>query len=248
MLDLLKDRRLYHEDFVNSLLIKIPIDFVNLFLLDPPYGIDHNNNIDYDDSDVGFSCSLLAAGCWRVLKKQGNLIIFTGWSRMETIKSCFYAHGWILNNRIIWDRQKYRGATRNLPNSAEDILWFSKTDSYTFNKQESLIKKVTKGFGTKNGRENRIVTNVWSDIPPLVPWGEEYRDGEGYKGQKPVSLLSRVIEIFSNPGDLVVDGFCGSGSTAIASIRTGRDYIVCDKSEKAMKITQKRIDKETANQ
>lgn len=236
---------LHRKDFIKSLLPTLTDSTVDLFLLDTPYEIGYNNSKDYNDKKGQINWWLLGNECWRVLKDAGNLIVFAGWSNADRVKSHFLTQGWLLNNRIIWDRQKYQGAKYNFPNSAEDILWFSKSNQRVFNKVESNIKKVTSGFGTKNGRQNRVLTNVWSDISPLVPWGIEYKDGEGYKGQKPVVLLERIINVFTNEGGLVVDGFCGSGSSAIAALRTNREYIMCDISPNAIRITEKRIIKET---
>lgn len=229
-----------HNMYFQNFIYQIDDNSIDLWLLDPPYEIDCLNHKDYSDKKGLIDWSVLEPELFRTLKPTGNLILFHGWSN-DGIKN--YFSKWILNNRIIWDRQKYRGSKTNLSNSAEDILWFSKTKERTFNKIESNIRKVTKGFGEKNGREFRVLSNVWSDIPPIFPGKAEHLRGSKYKGQKPVALIKRIITVFSNEGDLIGDGFCGSGTTGEATIELNRNYILCDKSWKAINITSKRLSK-----
>jgi len=67
-----------------------------------------------------------------------------------------------------------------------------------------------------------ILQNIWGDIPPLVRSSKEFADLDG---QKPLALIKRVIEASSNKGDLVLDPFLGSGTTAIAAQQLGRRWI-----------------------
>ena len=133
-------------------------------------------------------------------------------------------------NSIIWDRVKTKnGGKKNFPSDREDLLWFSKSDDYTFNKEDSLIKKKTKGFGSKNGSEYRRLSNVWIDVPSVMYKMVEYT---GYPTQKPLVLMRRLVRIFSNPKDVVLDCFCGSGTTLEASQLEGRVFIGSDKEKR----------------
>lgn len=80
--------------------------------------------------------------------------------------------------------------------------------------------------------------DVWTDIQPVVSWSKER---VGYETQKPVELLNRVIELGSNPGDLIGDFFCGSGTTLVAAEQQGRSWIGCDLGRFAIHTTRKRL-------
>ncbi len=84
----------------------------------------------------------------------------------------------------------------------------------------------------------RPIQNLWDDIAPINPQAKERID---YPTQKPVKLIKRIIETSSEPGDLVLDTFGGCGSTAIASLETGRRFITCDINSGAIYETIKRV-------
>ena len=240
---------------------------------DPLYEMNYINKKDYDDSKQ-LCWGTISCQRFRTLKDNGNWGIWCGYGNAINIlinilyynsnlqfKEIFYLMEkhtfqdifnkfcrWKLRNWIIWDRQKGRGATHNVVSTREDFIWLAKNEKSTFNKFESSIKKVTGGYGNKNGRENRLVSNVWSDISPIHPKNKEYQivakmssDGKGYKGQKPVALINRCIKMLSNEGDIGHDGFCGSGTFAVSCIKNNRCFVVNDISKKAIEITNKRI-------
>ena len=62
-----------------------------------------------------------------------------------------------------------------------------------------------------------------------------------YDTQKPKELSKRIIELFSNKGDIVADFFCGSGTSMVAAKELGRQYIGCDISKRTIEITNKRL-------
>jgi site-specific DNA-methyltransferase (adenine-specific) len=79
--------------------------------------------------------------------------------------------------------------------------------------------------------------DVWN-IPYLNP---KARERVGYPTQKPIELLCRLLEIASNPGDSILDPFCGSGTSLVAANIMGRGYIGIDKSEDAVRISNRRL-------
>jgi DNA modification methylase len=95
-------------------------------------------------------------------------------------------------------------------------------------------------MGAKNGSEYRRLTNVWYDISPVAPMSKEYN---GYPCQKPIALMERIITVFSNKGDTVLDFFCGSGTTGIACQNLNRKFILADNSEEAINLSLERINK-----
>lgn len=89
--------------------------------------------------------------------------------------------------------------------------------------------------------EGRAVDDVWTDIPPV---NSQAIERLGYPTQKPLALLERIIDASSNPGDLVLDGFVGSGTTAMAAEQLGRRWIGIDSGKLAIYATQGRLLKE----
>lgn len=152
---------------------KIQVDAV---ICDPPY------NIDIANWDNNFDIERALKLCYQLLKDNGNIIIFQGWSEVCKTKSImdnlFTPMNW-----IIWDRIKGRGATKNFVSTREDILWYCKGENPTYHKMYSNIEKKTAGMGNKNGETTRALTNVWYDISPIVPWSSEKTE---HPSQKPV--------------------------------------------------------------
>ena len=81
---------------------------------------------------------------------------------------------------------------------------------------------------------------VWNDIPMV---GRTSSERNGYSTQKPLKLMSRIIELYSNEGDVVLDCFMGSGGFLVSAKDLNRNYIGCDISQKAFEITKKRLEK-----
>lgn len=86
--------------------------------------------------------------------------------------------------------------------------------------------------------EGRTVQSLWTDIPPVNPMANERLD---YATQKPKALLDRIIRASSNEGDLVLDCFCGSGTTAAVAEKLNRRWIACDLGRFAIHTTRKRL-------
>ena len=82
------------------------------------------------------------------------------------------------------------------------------------------------------------LTDWWTDIRSVIGWAAERN---GYPTQKPVALLERIIQTSSRPGDLVLDPFCGSGTTLVAAETLGRDWIGLDIGTEAIEMTRQRL-------
>ena len=82
------------------------------------------------------------------------------------------------------------------------------------------------------------VPSLWDDIPPI---GSQAKERVGYPTQKPVALLERIVKASSNQGDVVLDSFCGSGTTLVAAKTLGRKYIGIDQNPEAVRIAQSRL-------
>ena len=82
------------------------------------------------------------------------------------------------------------------------------------------------------------VQNLWTDIAEI---NSQAAERLGYPTQKPLALIERIITASSNPGNLVLDPFCGSGTTLEAAKKLGRDCIGIDQNKRAAEISRKRI-------
>ena len=152
-------------------------------------------------------------------------------------------------NEIVWC---YRGGgvpRRNFARKHDVILRYSKGGSYTFNPQYSEYSDASKvlvesrGGTSIDGRERDLergahMPDWWSDINSLQTWSPERT---GYPTQKPVRLLERIIRSSSNEGDVVMDPFCGCGTTLVAAERLGRSWIGIDVEPMALNILRYRF-------
>ena len=218
-----------------NLLENIPDHSVDLICVDPPYEINfQKNKCDEKQLDWHF----ISSQYLRILKPEtGNLIIFQGWTNVcETIS--IVTKYFSLKNWIIYDRIKGRGAKTNVVSTREDILWLTNSKNPTYNKIPSNIKKKTGGLGLKNGEPNRALSNVWSDISPIVPWSKERVK---HPTQKPLQLMERIVKIWSNENDLVLDSFYGSGSTLVAAKNLNRQFIGIEKEKEYYDICLDRL-------
>lgn len=206
---------------------------VDAIICDPPY------IINYVDWDKEFNMPLAVELCFELLKENGNLILFQGWSNVTKTKE-FLDQKFQIQNWIVWDRIKGRGAKKNFVSTREDILWYCKGSTPTFNKIYSNIPKKTGGMGKKNGQECRALTNVWYDISPIVPWSKERN---GHPTQKSVQLMERCVTIWTNEGDTVLDFTMGSGTTGVACQNLDRNFIGIEREKEWFEVAKKRMGK-----
>lgn len=157
-------------------------------------------------------------------------------------------------NEIVWSYRTGGVSTRWFGRKHDTILAYAKSlGRHTFHAQRGgayrtdglQVDEEGRPFKTtKKGRlyfhaDGPILTDVW-EIPFLSTVSLER---SGYPSQKPEALLSRIIQASSNPGDVVADFFCGSGTTLVAAERLGRRWIGCDANREAVKLTKARLHK-----
>ena len=121
--------------------------------------------------------------------------------------------------------------------SHETLIWAkkSKASRQTFNYEKT---KADPGHTSETWKKpGRQMRSVWG-IPP--PPASEKTAGR-HPTQKPLRLLSRIIEASSNPGDLILDPFLGSGTTAVAALSLGRRFIGCDNNRDYIDLAKARL-------
>ena len=163
-------------------------------------------------------------------------------------------------SEIIWSYKRWSNSKKGLLNSHQIILFYSKTKNFKFNPMfqnyslstniDQIFQERTRNengksaYKKENGKpillENKKgvpLSDVW-DIPYLNP---KARERVGYPTQKPILLLERIIKLASDQGDVVLDPFCGSGTTLVAAKLLNRQFIGVDISQDAIKLAQKRL-------
>lgn len=207
----------------------------DLIFADPPY----DSKPDWHESWI--------AECARVLRPGGSIYVCCDWTFSGAIQSILERH-FTVRNRITWKREKGRGAKRNWKQNMEDIWFATKGDGYTFNlikwKKPVIapyrVKGRPKDWVEKDGERYRLThpSNIWIDM--CVPFWS-MPENTPHPHQKPEKLLARVIEASSRPGDLVIDPFMGSGTTAVVARRLHRRYVGFEIDPDHVRLALKRL-------
>jgi site-specific DNA-methyltransferase (adenine-specific) len=143
-------------------------------------------------------------------------------------------------NEIIWAYDYGARATKRWPAKHDTILWYAKDpEGYTFNLEASdRIPYMAPGLvGAEKAARGKTPTDVWWHTI-VSPTGKEKT---GYATQKPLGILERIVRVHSNPGDLVLDFFAGSGTAGEAAARNGRTFCMVDESAEAVAVMEKRL-------
>src|SRR6476620_3040387 len=156
-----------------------------------------------------------------------------------------------LRNRITWEREKGRGAKANWKNASEDIWFFTVSDEYTFNLNDVKLKRKVVAPYTSNGEpkdwdkeadgnfRTTHPSNLWTDIS--VPFWS-MPENTDHPTQKPEKLLAKVILASTNAGDLILDPFAGSGTTAVVAKKLGRRFTAIESDEEYCLLALKRLE------
>ena len=234
---------IYHGDCIKEMKI-LPDNSVDMVLTDPPYGTTQNKWDTIVDMDAFWK------EIKRVTKKNSAILIFTQMPFTATV---------VMSNpkmfRYEWICEKYNSTgflnAKRMPLKCHEnvLVFYEKLPTY--NPQMIQGKPHSRG-GTgrqsKNycsyGHTKRIISNTYFPRDVLkVNWQDSIRGL--HPTQKPVSLCEYFIKTYSNKGDIILDPFIGSGTTAVAAINTERKYIGFEKDDKYFDIAQNRLDKLT---
>ena len=237
--------RLYQGDSL-ELLALLPESSVDLIFADPPYFLSNGgitchagkmvsvNKGAWDKSqgpaaNHEFNRNWLAA-CQRVLKPNGSLWVSATAHVIHSVGFAMQQLGFKLLNDISWVKPNPPPnlSCRYFTHATETIIWAArdKKSRHTFNYK--LMKETNRGKQMKS---------VW-EIKPPETW--EKRFGK-HPTQKPLALLERILLASSHEGDLVLDPFSGSGTTALAALRTQRAAIGLELSYEYLTLTLQRL-------
>jgi len=267
---------------------------LKLIYIDPPFavGSDFSHQISIGDDTVTKQQSIIEEVAYRdtwgrgissylsmmyerlklmheLLADDGSIYVHCDWrvnSHLRMILDNIFGS---LNfqREIIWSIETssgFKSQANNWIRSHDTIMFYSKSDSFVFNKQFDILDEKTikrydkidisngqkyKVYYNKDGSERRVyldtsngrpISSVWNDI---IGFQTVNNTGEYlyYPTQKPEALLERIIKASSNEGDLVADFFCGSGTTAAVAEKLGRKWITTDLGRVSIHTARKRL-------
>jgi len=202
--------------------------------------------------------------CKRVLKKTGSIYLHCDWHASYYLKvmmdKLFGEKKF--QNEIIWAYKRYTAESKRFQRMHDVILFYTKSINYTFN-------QLLDPYGTKSGpkdthykqdeegrwfrwqkRKGKEPYKVYlsegvriNDVWNLPHINASSRERLGYPTQKPEALLERIVKASSNKNNIVLDPFCGCGTTIAVAQRLGRKWIGIDVSLNACKLMKDRLNK-----
>jgi DNA modification methylase len=144
-------------------------------------------------------------------------------------------------NEIVWAYRTGGAGKRNFARKHDVILFYTASGQFTFHPQHERIRYGKRFFNAqKDGQgyyADVLMRDVW-EIPAVINVSSERT---GYPTQKPIELLERIVAASSNEGDVVLDPFCGSGTTLVAAQKLGRNWLGIDVNEEAVRMARERL-------
>lgn len=223
------------------------LKFASLVYIDPPFNtgrVQKMRGIDYEDNFEDYVEWLMVRvkAVLPCLTDFGSLFVHLDWREVHYVKvaldnllgrSCFM-------NEIIW-AYDYGGRSKSKWSTKHDsILWYAlNPKDYIFNFEEmDRIPYMAPGLVTKEKvKRGKTPTDVWWHT--IVPTNGKERTG--YPTQKPEGVLSRIIKVHSDKGDIVLDFFAGSGTVGKVAKENGRGFVLIDENESAIQVMERRL-------
>lgn len=231
----------------------LPDGIADLIFVDPPYNIPKSfKELKFSNTSQAAYLEYLDEWFPELIKKAkptATVYICGDWKSTYALHEIMDRHT-IIRNRIIWQREKGRGAKTNWKNSCEDIWFGTISKDYYFDvdsvKQKRRVIAPYKVNGkpkdweeTKEGNYRLThPSNFWDDI--TIPYWS-MPENTDHPTQKPEKLLAKLILASCPKGGLVLDPFLGSGTTSVASKKLGRRFIGIECNEEYCLWSAKRL-------
>lgn len=232
----------------------LPDGTMHLIVTSPPYNIgkryERRSPLDsyiQDQAQVISECVRLlddrGSLCWQVGNHVDNGEIFPLDIFLYPI---FREHGLKLRNRIVWHFEHGLHCTKRFSGRYETILWFTKSDDYTFDLDPVRVpskypgKKYFKGPKAGQLSGNPLGKNP-SDLWLIPNVKHNHVEKTGHPCQFPVELVERLVLSMTNPGDNVLDPYMGVGSSVIAAVKNDRSGYGCDTEKEYVDIAWERV-------
>lgn len=234
-------------------LTRVGDETVDLAVIDPPYNLKKASwdTFESEDRFLKFTYSWIDALIPKI-KQNGSLYIFNTPYNCAYILQHLVKRGLKFQNWITWDkRDGMGGARRRFSNRQETILFFSKGKEHTFNyddvrvpyestqriahaKKKGILKNGKRWYPNPNGRLCGEVWHFSSARHKNKVNGKVQK--MGHVTPKPLDMIERIIRASSNPGDLVLDCFVGTGTTAVAAKRLDRNFLCSDNNAQYVRL------------
>lgn len=226
----------------------------DLIFADPPYNLTKSfgkeafREMAVDEYEMWLDSWLQL--CVPLLKPTAAIYICGDWrssAAIQRVGSRYFR----LQNRITWEREKGRGARANWKNTAEDIWFFTAGDEFTFNLDAVKLRRRVLAPYKQDGEpkdwtpdkdgnyRDTHPSNIWTDIS--VPFWS-MPENTDHPTQKPEKLLAKIILASTNAGDMVLDPFAGSGTTAVTAKKLDRHFLAIESDEDYCLLAQKRLE------
>lgn len=235
---------LYHEDCLTGM-DKIPTGSVDMILCDLPYGVTKNK------WDAVIPFDKLWNQYKRVIKHGGAIVLFAEGMFMANL---MVSNPEMWRYNLIWDKVLTSGflnANRMPLRQHEQLCVFYKSPP-TYNPQKKRGEKShSKGskkkcqnnnYGDYGFIDNSETHGVFKYPTSILSFPKPHPTKAFHPTEKPITLLEYLIKSYTNPGEMVLDNCMGSGSTGVAAIRTGRNFIGFEIEKKYFDIAKKRIE------
>ena len=183
----------------------------------------------------------------KILADDGSIYVHLDWRKGHHVKvlmdEIFGEHNF--GNEIIWHYDIGARGKREFGTKHDNIFRYVKSNNFIFNADEILVpfkSGMTRWRYTKGGQagkempKGKIPSDVWD-----IHLNAMSKEHIGFPTQKPEALLERFIKASSNPGDIVLDAFAGSGTTGAVAEKLGRRWIMIDSAKLAIYTMQKRL-------
>jgi len=215
---------------------------VQLIWTDPPFGTDKHQQIEstgqrYRDYSETMAIDLVVETCReavRVLTETGVMAICLDYRIVHQVAARLIDSDLVWRGEVIWTFGLGRGASKWWANKHNTILLFSKTENPLFNADK--VPLVQRKWSKAGYPDTKKVASVFD-----ITLSNTHPERVGYPNQKPLELIKPFVEVHTQPGDLVIDPFGGSGSTAKAAQELGRRWDTCDTNPVAVDTMRKRL-------
>ena len=254
---MLELNKIYNLDCLDFL-EKINNETIDLAVIDPPYNLSKAkwDTFKSEKHFFDFTFNWIDALIPK-LKKNGSLYIFNTPYNSAFILSYLANKGLVFQNWITWDkRDGLGGAKKKYSNGQETILFFTKNKNHTFNYEEirlpyestdrikhaeikGILKDGKRWFPNPNGRLCGEVWHITSERHKNKINGKTPK--MLHITPKPIELIERIIKASSNVGDIVLDCFVGSGTTAFVAKKLQRNFVCSDNNKNYIKLTKKNL-------
>lgn len=206
------------------------LEKVDLVLTDPPYG----------EGQASWDSSKPPEDIWDMLYLalvDGGVLYYHGfWGHADWVLSNGRRVGLFPYSRIVWWFKTGRPEKKSFREDTEEIWYFGKGEPKTFNVDADLEPYEDKANYKRYGRKGKHPGTIW--IASRIK--ENYPENLGHPTQKPEEIVSKMIRISSNPDDLILDPFLGSGTTAYCAKKLNRKSIGIEIEEKYCEIAANR--------